>query len=310
MPQIIGLLHGMERAFPGALAERINQIAGGKVVAEPVSIGAVTIHDQKKYAVILDRISHEVPFYRAWLKQAAHQGTQVVNNPFWFSADDKYFGCLVAEQSGVASPKTALLPHREHPTGTEATSFSNLEFPVAWEKTWEYLGFPLFMKPADGGGWKDVYRCADPDEFFDAYSKTHTLHMMAQEEIVFHEYYRCYCIGRERTHIMRYDPKAPHHERYVQNPPEIEPALREKMERDIVALCRALGYDFNTVEFAIRDGIPYAIDYTNPCPDAEPTSVGEENYAWVLENSAEFLIERALNPIPIEVSGTWPQAHR
>jgi len=310
MAKRIGLLFGMERAFPGALAERINEKSGGAVVAEPVSIGAVTIHDKKKYDVILDRISHEVPFYRAWLKQAAHQGSQVVNNPFWFSADDKYFGCLVAEQAGVASPKTALLPHREHPPDTEATSFSNLTFPVEWERVFEYLGFPLFMKPADGGGWKDVYRCPDPQAFFEAYAKTHTLHMMAQEEIVFTEYYRCYCIGRERTHIMRYDPTAPHSDRYVQDPPPVDPALKQKMERDIVALCRALGYDFNTVEFAVRDGVPYAIDYTNPCPDADPASVGEANFRWVLENSTDFLIERALNPIPLELSGDWPQAHR
>ncbi|MHC4940550.1 MAG: ATP-grasp domain-containing protein [Planctomycetota bacterium] len=308
MTKKIGLLFGMERSFPGALAEEINRIGGGKVVAEPVLTGAPRFDKKPPYDVILDRISQGVPFYRFWLKQCCYHGIQVVNNPFWWEADDKYFGCMVAESVGVAVPKTVLLPHHERPEGTEAESFSNLQYPLNWDEVFSYLGFPIFMKPADGGGWKDVYKCDNPDEFFAAYNKTHTLTMMAQEAIDFDDYFRCYGLGREHVHIMRYDPNQPHHLRYVRDGEPLSDDLKEKLERDVMALCGALGYDFNTVELAMRDGVPIAIDFTNPAPDAERTSVGDDNFAWIVENSAKFLVDRALNPRPFETTGEWPLA--
>jgi len=307
MVKRIGLLFGMERSFPGALAEEVNRIGEGKVVCEPVNVGASFQDRRPPYDVILDRISHEVPFYRTFLKQCAFQGVQVVNNPFWFSADDKYTGNLIAMQAGVAVPRTVLLPHQQHPPNTQAESYTNLKFPLEWDDVFTYLGFPIFMKPMDGGGWRDVYKCDNPDEFFRAYDKSHTLCMMAQEAIDFTEYFRCYVIGREHVHLMRYDPKQPHQNRYVRGAPPIEPALKAKLERDCLALCGALGYDFNTVELAMRDGIPYAIDFTNPCPDAEVKSVGEDNFGWVVQHAARFLVQRALEPRPFELTGTWPQ---
>ena len=170
----------------------------------------------------------------------------------------------------------------------------------------KYLGFPIFMKPAYGGGWKDVYKCDDPQSFFEAYDQTRDLTMMAQEAIDFTEYYRCYVLGRSRVHIMRYDPKVPFHERYVQNPPPVEPTLLARMERDCINLCNALGYDMNTVEFAIRDGIPYAIDFMNSAPDADLNSIGQANFDWVVKNMADMLIERVQQPRPFEITGNWP----
>ncbi len=306
MGKKVGVLFGQERNFPYALAGEVKRVSGGKVDGEPVLLGALRMDQPPPYDLILDRISHEVPYYRTLLKHAAFAGTQVVNNPFWFSADDKYFGNLVAIQSGVAVPRTILMPHKNHPPNTSSDSFSNLRYPLPWDEIFEYLGFPIFLKPAYGGGWKDVSKVDGPMEFFEAYGRSRDLCMMAEEAIDFTEYFRIYVLGRERVHIMRYNPKAPHHERYVKNAPPIDRGLREKLERDSLALCRALGYDFNTVEFAVRDGIPYAIDFTNPCPDAEPASVGEENFAWVLRNAAEFLVQRVKNPRPLELTGTWP----
>ncbi|MEM8884843.1 MAG: hypothetical protein AAGD14_12290, partial [Planctomycetota bacterium] len=212
-----------------------------------------------------------------------------------------------AESVGVAVPKTMLLPPHDRPEGTEAESFSNLQYPLNWDEVFEHLGFPIFMKPADGGGWRDVYKCDNPDEFFAAYDKSRDLTMMVQEAIDFTDYFRCYGLGREHVHIMRYDPGQPHHLRYVRDGEKLSKKLREKLERDVLALCNALGYDFNTVELAMRDGVPIAIDFTNPAPDADVKSVGEDNFAWIVEKSAEFLIDRALNPRPFELTGDWPR---
>jgi hypothetical protein len=302
----IGLLFGMEDTFPWALIEEINKRADGKAEAGLVQLSFLKDTQSWPYDVVLDRISHEVPFYRTWLKCAVARGTKVVNNPFWWSADDKFFDNLVAMKLNVAVPKTVLLPHKHHPPNTQSKSFRNMEL-VNWEEIWEYLGFPIFMKPAYGGGWKDVYKVDNPRQFMAAYDKSRDLCMMAQEAIEFEEYYRIYVLGRKRVHIMRYDPKQPHHLRYVKNPPKTDPKLWDRLNRDAIALCEGLGYDMNTVELAVRDGVPYAIDFMNCAPDADVHSVGKENFDWVVKNMADVLIEVANQPKKYEPTGSWPK---
>ncbi|HET6371956.1 MAG TPA: hypothetical protein VFG76_01525 [Candidatus Polarisedimenticolia bacterium] len=307
MPKKIGILYGMERSFPPVLAEAVAKRAGGKVAAEPVKIGPLRQDVPAAYDVILDRISHEIPFYRTYLKTAAATGTQVINNPFWWSADDKFLNNVIARAAGVAVPKTILLPHKTHPPNTSAGSFTNLEYPINWDDVFGHLGFPIFMKPADGGGWRDVYKVDSPEAFFAAYDQTRSLSMMAQEAIEFTEYYRCYALGREHVRVMRYDPKAPFERRYVRDAAPTDPELLKRIEADCLTLCKELGYDFNTVEFAVRGGVPYAIDFMNPAPDCDSFSVGPENFEWVVTTAADILIDRALRPRPLETVGAWPR---
>jgi hypothetical protein len=306
MVKRIGLLFGMEDTFPWALIDNINARGDDEIEAEAAQVSHLADNGLCRYDVILDRISHEVPFYRTYLKYSLFRGAEVINNPFWWSADDKFFDNLVAESLGVAVPRTVLVPHKQHPPNTTSQSFRNLRF-VVWEEVFEYLGFPIFLKPAYGGGWKDVYWCDDPGAFFRAYDQTRDLCMMAQEAIDFTEYYRCYVLGRRLVHIMRYDPKQPHHLRYVQDPLPVPSPMQERMERDALTLCRGLGYDMNTVEFAIRDGIPYAIDFMNCAPDADLHSVGKANFDWIVANMADLLIERAKAERPFEATGCWPE---
>ena len=295
----IGILFGQERSFPHALVESINR-AGAEAVAEPVRIGGVGLESPKRYDLILDRISQDIPFYRAILKKAVVDGTIVVNNPFWWTADDKFFNNVLARKLGVAVPKTVILPSNQHPPDTTAESMSNLAFPLEWDEIFSHIGFPAYFKPYSGGGWKSVYRVANPDEFFAAYKESGQNVMTLQEEIVFEEYFRCYAIGRKHVHIMRYDPRQPHANRYVKNGPPIPPAMYERLHGDCLKLMGSLGYDFGTLEFAVRDGVPYAIDFLNPAPDADIHSVGEDNFRWVLEHATKWLVERvAQEPDPI-----------
>jgi glutathione synthase/RimK-type ligase-like ATP-grasp enzyme len=294
MAKIIGVLHGKERSFPEALVKRINEKNIKGITAAPVKIDKVIQGDPSGYAVIIDRISQDVPFYRAFLKNAAISGTAVINNPFWWSADEKFFNNALATKIGVPVPKTVILPSRELPDDTSAESFSNLAYPLDWNGIFDYVGFPAYMKPFAGGGWKNVYRLNDMNEFFERHAETGQLVMLLQEEIVFEEYYRCYCIGRKHVRIMPYEPRNPHHLRYVAN---FKPSAKmlKTMEDIVLNINNHLGYDFNTVELAIRDGIPYAIDFCNPAPDADLKSVGQENFDWVVETSANYAIEVAAN---------------
>lgn len=290
----IGILHGKENSFPEAFVERVNAKNVKGVQAERAYVDELIQGNPSNYAVMIDRISQDVPFYRAYLKNAALNGTAVLNNPFWWSADEKFFNNCLSTKVGLPVPRTILLPSKEMPPDTSAQSFRNLKYPLDWERMLDYLGgFPLFMKPHSGGGWKNVYKVHNFDEFFAAYNETDTLVMLLQEAIEFDAYFRCYCLGGKYVRIMDYEPRNPHHLRYVADH-KVSKALREQMHELVLRINHALGYDFNTVEFAIRDGIPYAIDFCNPAPDADIHSVGEENFEWVVENAANMAIERAL----------------
>lgn len=305
----IGILFGQENTFPWAFIERVNQkieAHGLKdMMAEPVSIDAVEQGKSDEYAVIIDRISQDVPFYRAYLKNAAITGTAVINNPFWWSADEKFFNNALADKIGVPVPKTFILPTSQHPENTDGNSFRNLKYPFNWERMFETVGFPAYMKPHDGGGWKNVYRVENPDDLWAKHGETENLVMMLQEEIKFELYFRCYVLGTDNVHIMPYEPRNPFHERYVINGPAIDPKILNLVEEYCIKLNKALGYDFNTVEFAVRDGVPYAIDFCNPAPDADIHSVGQDNYEWIVENAANLAIEKAKTYEKGKMNLTW-----
>jgi len=290
----IGILFGKENSFPPAVVERINSMKIPDVTAEFVKIGGIQMAAPSGYDVIIDRISQDIEFYRAFLKNAVLSGTRVINNPFWWTADDKFFNYALASKLGVAIPPTVILPHHDYPPDTNEQSMRNLIYPLNWEEIFQYVGFPAFLKPYDGGGWKHVYKVHTPEELFARYNETGNLCMTLQRGVEFEEYFRCYVIGQEKVLIMRYDPKAPFHERYVRGNPQPSPALRDRIVKDCLTLCQALGYDLNTVEFAVEGGIPYAIDFMNPAPDADINSVGPENFEWVVNAVAEMAVKQAL----------------
>lgn len=149
-----------------------------------------------------------------------------------------------------------------------------------------------------------MYRLENMQDFYHKHAETGQLVMLLQEEIVFDEYYRCYCIGGKYVRIMNYEPRNPHHLRYESDFNPNADRLKQ-MEEIVLKLNKFLGYDFNTVELALRDGVPYAIDFCNPAPDAEKTSVGDVNFDWVVETAATYAIERALQHKPGEDNLTW-----
>ncbi|MFI5144930.1 MAG: RimK family alpha-L-glutamate ligase [Ignavibacteria bacterium] len=304
----IGILFGQENSFPQAFVDRVNkksEKSSYDMSAEFVKIDKVIQGVPCDYDVIIDRISQDVPFYRGFLKNAALTGTAVINNPFWWSADEKFFNNSLATVVGVPVPKTVLLPSNRHPDDTNANSFRNLAFPLDWDTIFDYVGFPAYFKPFAGGGWKNVYKLNNPEEFFKAYNETGQLVMMLQEEIIFEEYFRCYCIDRRNVLIMPYEPRNTHHQRYTNDYSNLHETKVKHLEDIVLKINNALGYDFNTVELAIKDGIPFAIDFCNPAPDADVKSVGEKNFEWVVEAAANMAIHRAKDHIPGGNNLTW-----
>jgi len=289
----IGVVYGMENTFPPALVDRINSRGDAQIQAEHIHIGGIKMAEPSGYAVIIDRISHDIPFYRAYLKNAALNGTRVINNPFWWGADDKFFNYALASKIGVAVPRTVILPHKQNPPGTTDQSMRNLIYPLNWQEIFDYVGFPAFLKPYSGGGWKHVYKVDSPAELFAAYDQSSDLCMTLQQAIDFDLYFRCYVVGQRRVHVMQYDPRQPHEHRYVRELRPVAIDLHERVVRDGLKLCQALGYDLNTVEFAVQNGTPYAIDFLNPAPDADLHSVGPDNFEWIVDAVTDLAVEQA-----------------
>src|SRR6185312_1665623 len=198
----------------------------------------------------------------------------------------------LATQLGVKVPRTVMLPsHSYIPSIDPNRSLRNLEYPLDWEGITQYVGFPAILKPADGGGWKNVSRVNNMAELFREYNKSATLVMTLQEFIDFDEYVRCICIGKEFIYPIRYDPKR---RCYVETDGQWLP---KKLEQQILdgawALNHALGYDMNSVEFACKDGVPYAIDFTNPAPDMDINSILPKHFHVVVDQMAKFAIQVA-----------------
>jgi len=288
----IGIMAGRERSFPNAFIERVNHRQTG-VVAEWVKLGGTALGQPNPYSVIVDRISHEVPYYSLYLKDAQAQGVYVINDPYRRAAEDKFAANGMAQRLGVAVPKTLVLPNKETIPDITTESLSNLMYPLDWGAVAHYIGLPAVMKPALGGGWKSVSVVHSIDEMIRAYDESGELTMLVQEFIRWDEYVRCICIGRRKVLPVDWDPTLPHFERYKGDPDDLDPALRERIERDALALCRGLGYDMNTVEFAVRDGVPVAIDFTNSAPDFDIASLGPRFFDWVLEAMTELVLEKA-----------------
>lgn len=300
MPTRIGLIVGREWSWPPAFIEEVNRRNAG-VTAEYVKLGAPRMEDPARYAVVIDRISHEVPFYRTWLKHAALGGTTVINNPFMWSADDKFFGATLATSLGVAHPKTAVLPNKEYLPGIVHTeSLRNLEFPLDWQALADYVGFPCVLKDAHGGGWKDVYVCHTLEELIHHYDHSGLLTMIVQEFIEWEEFVRCLCIGQQEIRVIKYDPKT---RVYHQELDFLPGPVHARIVQDARTLVRALGYDMNSIEFAVRDGIPYAIDFMNPAPDMDIYSLTPLHFDWVVRAMADLAVDLASHPAGLGTPG-------
>lgn len=298
----IGLLVGREWSFPPAFIEEVNGRDSG-VIAEFVSLNGTHMDEPCPYAVLIDRISHEVPYYRSYLKNAVLQGAQVINNPFMWTADDKFFEASLATKLGIASPKTMVLPNKEYVPGiVHPDSLRNLAF-VDWDEIVDYIGLPCVLKDAHGGGWKEVYVCRTKDELIQNYDQTGLLTMVVQEFIEWDHYVRCMCLGQERILPMKYNP---HERRYYVEHAHLSPEIGQRVVDDSLKLVRALGYDMNTVEWAIRDGVPYAIDFMNPAPDMDINSLTPFYFDWAVKNMADVAIAAALNPASQLHSLAWP----
>jgi glutathione synthase/RimK-type ligase-like ATP-grasp enzyme len=299
----IGVLRGRENSFPEAFIAKVNSMGRG-VQAEFIQLGGTKLNEPVPYRVILDRMSHEVPYYSVYLKMAMLQGCYVINNTFWRIADDKFFGYAAAEKLGIYEPKTVVLPNFSYMDDVTAESLRNL-WPTDFQMYLDYVGAPCIMKPAHGGGWKDVNKIHNIDELMHHYRASSWKTMMLQEFITWDTYIRVPTIGRKWARGIRYDPAPGGMGGYNQDYDILPRDLRDKAEELSLKFNIALGYDMNALEFAVVDGKFYGIDLTNYTPDLDYRSLKDAHFPWAVEKMAEFAIEKALAKETTPASPDW-----
>jgi hypothetical protein len=284
---------GREWSFPPAFIEEVNRRGEG-IVAEYVKLGGTSMNELVDYAVIIDRISHEVPYYRTFLKHAVLQGAVVINNPFMWSSDDKLFDASLATALGIASPRTLALPNKDYLPGIKHDeSLRNLRYPLDWDGIVDYVGLPCILKDAHGGGWRDVYVCRTLDELLTHYNASGQLTMVVQEFIEWEHFVRCLALGRREVLPMKYDPRG---RRYLVEHAHLSAELGRRIVDDSLTLMRALGYDMCSLEWAIKDGVPYAFDFMNPAPDMDLYSLTPHYFEWTVRHMADMAIRLANEP--------------
>ena len=299
----IGLLIGREWSWPQAFINEVNQRQIG-VIAEFVELGGTLMDEICPYAVIFDRISHEIPYYRFYLKYATLQGSYVINNPFIWSADDRFFGIALLNKLNVRVPRTVVLPNKGVETESVPESFRNLKYPMDWEGVINYVGVPAILKDGRAGLSRRSYWVQDVSSLIRCYDESDTATMVIQQTIESNVHIHCFVIGQKEVLPVRYDKEAA---RYLDQQPfaGLDPQLEARISRAALIITQAFGYDVNMVEFVIKDEEPYVINATYPTPDLDVNRMSAVHFNWCVQKMADFAIEVALNPRPQLANYSW-----
>ncbi len=293
MPRLIGMLFGREETFPPALMNEVNSRRLKDVRAEPMRLGAIEAKDPCAYRVIVDRISHAIPYYREALRQAAVNSTTfVINNPLWSDLDDRFLQIGLAQRLGLKTPTTLLLPSQSYPAEITPEFLTNLEYPLPWEDILARVGAPAVLKPARGWG-REQKAINSLRELLYHYNHSGQSLTLLQAEVSHQSYVRCLAVGGA-FFCRSYDPKT---ETYLEDA-EVPPSVEKAVTRAAGRLIEALGYEVSVVEFAIKDGEPWLVDRAYPVPDLDWWRLSEPYFQKVVGAFADLVIRRAQSDEP------------
>lgn len=290
----IGLIVGQEKDWPSAFMAGINDVGDG-ITAEMVKLGGTAMDELCRYDLIIDRMSHEIPYYRTFVKYAAMHGVYVINDPFVWSVDSRFFGTAVASRLGLNVPLTIALPNKDVEAEVVPDSFRNLSYPMDWEDIINRVGVPAVLKEVQSGRRRLSYRVHSVDELIQRYDESGTRNMMIQSLIEGGRDVHCYVIGQEHVLPLYYDRE----ERiYASDPIAEGDALFADLTAASSALTQAYGYDINMVEFVVKNGHLTLINCTNPVPVIDREILPQKPFDWVVDQTIAVARERTLNPLP------------
>jgi hypothetical protein len=284
----IGLLLGNEISMPDAyeaLLKKLNlEVKHGKetykFLTERVMIEPFDIRYKPEYDIVIERVSHWHKNPREWLKKIILDDVYVINNPWTFQSIEKHTGFSLLAKLGVDIPDTYLLPQKDQSELLqEALELYNRMFDL--DKIGETIGYPMYMKPYDGGGWVGVKKISNQKELYEAYDASGTRMMHLQKGIEFDKFCRALSVGPQVL-PMQYDPDKPLHLRYVINFNFLTPDEGDKMVKITKLVGALFGWDYNSCEVTIKDGICHPIDFCNAVPDSSLMSL-HFHFPWIVK---------------------------
>ncbi|MEO7058756.1 MAG: hypothetical protein ABI083_03490 [Lapillicoccus sp.] len=279
---LIGLLLGAEEDWPQAfeaILRRVGPItdAAGtthEVASERLTIEPFELTDPVTSGLVIDRLAYWYYHPREWLKKAAlMDGTYLLNSPFTFQSMEKHSAYCAMVRLGLKIPRTVLVPYK-NPVDNTRWAYTSAKYNRSFDidTIAAGLGYPLYMKPFDGGGWRGVSRINNQDDLHKAYDESGEMLMHLQATVDYEKFARALSIGPE-TMVMDFRPEQPMHNRYAVSHDFLSPKAGEECASISRIINAFFGWEFNSAEMLVTGDEVYPIDYANACPDVAVTSL-------------------------------------
>ena len=310
----IGLSLGADICWPICFEEILRRLdlaipVGDDTVRFDVSRVTIEPFDLRqpvRYDLVIDRLTHWYHTSREWIKKAVIlNDTYVFNNPWSLQANEKHTSYCAMMRLGLPIPDTWMLPPKayEHTNDLQPTLTSYAKF-FDLGKIGTRLGYPLFMKPYDGGGWVGVSKIDDEAGLREAYERSGTKVMHLQSAVIPYDFFvRCIGLGPQ-TRVVNYDPSAPLHDRYRMEQDFITPEAASELEDITLTINSFFGWDFNSCEALLKDDIWHPIDFANACPDSQVTSL-HYHFPWLIKANLRWAIFCAATRRPVRRNLDW-----
>ena len=288
----IGLSLGADICWPIAFTEILKRLdlsvpVGGNTVrfnVERMTIDPFDLREPKRYDLVIDRLTHWYHTRREWIKKAVMMDDlYVFNNPWSVQSMEKSTSYAVMMRLGFPIPDTWLVPpHSYEPIADLEVTLQSYARHFDLGAIGKRLGYPMFMKPYDGGGWRAVSRLEDESALRETYDQSGKLVMLLQKAVdPFDRFVRCIGLGPQ-THVVLYDPKAPLHDRYTMETDFLTAEDRRLIDSTTLIINAFFRWDFNSCELLHQTGTWYPIDFANPCPDSQVTSL-HYHFPWLIK---------------------------
>jgi hypothetical protein len=286
---LIGLLLGAEEDWPQAFEALLQRVGPVTIDGREHEFGSrrltiepFDLNDPVRVGLVIDRLAYWYYHPREWLKKAAlMNGTYLLNSPFTFQSMEKHSAYCAMLRLGLKIPRTVLVPYK-NPVDNVRWAYTSAKYnrPFDLDAIAEDLGYPLYMKPFDGGGWRGVSRINNKVDLHHAYDQSGEMLMHLQATIEYDKFARALSIGAE-TMVMDFRPDEPMHNRYAVSHDFLSP----KAGHEAVAISRIVnaffGWEFNSCEMLVKGDSVHPIDYANACPDVAVTSL-HYYFPWAL----------------------------
>jgi hypothetical protein len=288
---LIGLLLGTEEDWPRAFEEvvrRLGAVTGPDGTrhafdTERITIEPFALRDRPRYNLVIDRLAYWYYVPREWLKKVAlMDNVYLLNSPFTFQSMEKHAAYCAMLRLGLNVPDTVLVPYK-NPVDNARYAYTAAKYnqPFDLDAIAEQIGYPLFMKPYDGGAWRGVSQIRNPSELHAAYDESGEMLMHLQKAVDYDVFARSLSIGAE-TMVMKFQPDQPMHLRYAVDHEFLSPQVGAEVVTIGKLVNAFFRWEFNSCETLVKDGEVYPIDYANACPDVALTSL-HYYFPWAIK---------------------------